>query len=386
MKSVLAPHRVLDQHHLFDSQDLFDSVLDEFVLPDLPEAVGYRLHAVAPGPEPQSGGMTAAAPTAPAGGAVVTIDQGGMVFNLIYDAAAMKAPAAIRAGIEQAAAMLSGAITDRITVNFQVDVSGTGRGADGGPDSVWGLSYSKVHDLLSGSAAAGDRTFASLPSGSSIDGRSLITVTGAQVKLFTLYDPELKVTDDPTKPANVHLNPNDPTTDDAGIHLDADVPNPVAVALHELTNGLGRMQLAPSEDLPPIFDFYRYTAPGVRLYSTQSSTSPAAYFSLDGGKTKLADYGQTSDPADFLNTGVQGPRDPFNEFGNEKSFQFLTMVDLAQIHAIGFHTIIPGLAVAHAVGHGADLASAHPVGGLGLDAQLQSLAHSAVLHDGFHLV
>ena len=386
MKSALAPHRVLDQHHLFDAQDLFDSMLDGFVFPDLPEAVGYRLHAVSSGPGPQSGGMAAETPAAPAGGAVVTIDQGGMVFNLIYDADAMKAPAAIRAGIEQAAAMLSGVITDRITVNFQVDVSGTGRGADGGPDSVWGLSYSKVHDLLSGSATAGDRTFASLPSGSSIDGKSVITLTMAQAKLFTLYDPKLLVMNDPTKAPNVHLNPNDPTTDDAGIHLDADVSNPVAVALHELTHGLGRMQLAPSENLPPIFDFYRYTAPGVRLYSKEASTAPAAYFSLDGGKTKLADYGQTSDTSDFLNTGVQGPQDPFNEHYNEKTLQSLTAVDLAQLHAIGFHTIIPGWALAHAAGHGADLASAHAAGGLSLDAQLQSLAHPAVLHDGFHLV
>ena len=44
------------------------------------------------------------------------------------------------------------------------------------------------------------------------------------------------------------------------------------------------------------------------------ATAPAAYFSLDGGTTKLADYGQTSDASDFLNSGVQGSNDPFNEF------------------------------------------------------------------------
>jgi hypothetical protein len=29
--------------------------------------------------------------------------------------------------------------------------------------------------------------------------------------------------------------------------------------------------------------------------------------------SKLVDFGQMSDPGDFLNTGVQGPNDPFNE-------------------------------------------------------------------------
>jgi serralysin len=67
------------------------------------------------------------------------------------------------------------------------------------------------------------------------------------------------------------------------------------------------------------------------------STAPAAYFSLDGGNTKIADYGQTSDPSDFLNIGVQGPNDPFNEFYSNSTLQQLTAIDLKQLDAQGLN-------------------------------------------------
>ena len=59
---------------------------------------------------------------------------------------------------------------------------------------------------------------------------------------------------------------------------------------------------------------------------------------MDGGLTKLADLGQRSDPSDFLNSGVQGPNDPFNEYYTSTTTQGLTKVDLAMLDALGFHT------------------------------------------------
>ena len=52
-----------------------------------------------------------------------------------FDAAAMAAPASFRAGIEQAASILSATITNKITVNINIDYSGTGGGAAAGPDN-----------------------------------------------------------------------------------------------------------------------------------------------------------------------------------------------------------------------------------------------------------
>src|SRR5205085_4326599 len=140
----------------------------------------------------------------------------------------------------------------------------------------------------------GDTTFNALPSGSTIQGQSSVAVWNAQLKLWGL------------------LSANDTTTDDGSATFATDI-NPnllVGVALHELTHAMGRV---PYGSQPDVFDFYRFTSAGTRLFQG-SATAPAAYYSLDGGVTKIADYGRTSDSSDFLNSGVQGSKDPFNEF------------------------------------------------------------------------
>jgi hypothetical protein len=100
---------------------------------------------------------------------------------------------------------------------------------------------------------------------------------------------------------------------------------------------MGRVPYGPQ---PDIFDLFRFTGTGTRLFQG-GATAPAAYFSLDGGNTKVADYGRTSDPSDFLNSGVQGPNDPFNEFYNGSTSQQLTATDLKQLDALGFHLAGP---------------------------------------------
>jgi hypothetical protein len=59
---------------------------------------------------------------------------------------------------------------------------------------------------------------------------------------------------------------------------------------------------------------------------------------VDGGNTKLADFGQYSDPSDFLNSGLQGGNDPFNEYYTSSTSQVLTNVDKELLDALGFHT------------------------------------------------
>src|SRR5258708_29990916 len=225
---------------------------------------------------------------------VVSLTPGGIIINLLFDAAAMAAPASFRAGIQQAASILTGAISDKITVNIKIDYSGTGGGAAAGADNGLYESYSSVRADLINNATAGDATFNALPGGSSIQGQSSVAVWNAQLKLFGL------------------LGPNDTATDDGSATFATDIaPNLlVGVALHELTHALGRVPYGPQ---PDIFDLFRFTSPGTRLFQN-GSTAPASYFSLDGGVTKLADFGQRSDPSDFLNSGVQGPNDLFDEF------------------------------------------------------------------------
>ncbi|MDA9437550.1 hypothetical protein XH98_00165, partial [Bradyrhizobium sp. CCBAU 51745] len=238
-------------------------------------------------------------------------------MNLILDAAAQAAPASFKSGLQQAVAILAANLTDKITVNINIDYSGTGGGAAAGPDSGLYENYSWVHSQLVNNATPGDTTFNSLPSGTAIQGQSNVAVWNAQLKLWGV------------------IGANDTTTDDASAYFSTDI-NPnllVGVALHELTHAMGRV---PYGAAPDVFDFYRFTSPGAHLFSG-AQTAPAAYFSLDGGNTKLADYGQSSDPSDFLNNGVQGPNDPFNEYYTSSTIQGLTAIDLKQLDALGFH-------------------------------------------------
>lgn len=106
-------------HNLLDPSDHSDGVWDRSFLPALPPQM--RMPDSSPPPTP-----------------IVLPASGDLTINLIYDAAAMAAPASFRVGIQQAAALLSAAISDKITPNLQVDYSGTGGGAAAGPDLVNG--------------------------------------------------------------------------------------------------------------------------------------------------------------------------------------------------------------------------------------------------------
>src|SRR3954447_16643275 len=258
---------------------------------------------------------SAGTPGGPDSGVAVT--SGGITINVIYDAAALAAPASFRDGIQQAVSIMAAAISDKITVNIKVDYSGTGRGAAAGPDHGLFQSYSSIRADLINNATPGDSAFNALAAGSSIQGQSSVAVWNAQLKLWGL------------------LGANDLTTDDgsATFAIDIDPNLLVGVALHELTHAMGRVPYGPQ---PDIFDLFRFTAAGTRLFQGGAS-APAAYFSLDGGISKLADYGRTSDASDFLNSGVQGGADPFNEFYNGGTSQQLTAADLKQLAALGFH-------------------------------------------------
>ncbi|WP_426419440.1 NF038122 family metalloprotease [Bradyrhizobium genosp. A] len=263
-----------------------------------------------------SGGSSSGSTT----GSVISAASGGITINLILDAAAQAAPTSFKNGLLQAVSILAANITDKITVNINIDYSGTGGGAAAGPDSGDYESYAWTRSELVNHASTGGTTFNSLPTGTSIQGQSNVAVWNAELKLWGV------------------LGANDTTTDDASANFSTDINSNllVGVALHELTHAMGRI---PYGSAPDIFDLFRFTSPGVRLFQG-GATAPAAYFSLDGGVTKLADYGRSSDPSDFLNSGVQGSNDPFNEYYTSTTLQGLTSVDLKQLDALGFHLAV----------------------------------------------
>ena len=257
------------------------------------------------------------------GSSVSVTSSSGFTINLIYDAAAMAAPASFRAGIEQAAAILSATISNKITININIDYSGTGGGAFGGPSGGQFISYPTVRGDLIADAAPNDTSFNALPTSSTIQGQSQVVVWNAQLKLLGLLSPTATGADGNASFAT-DINPN----------------LLVGVALHELTHAMGRVPYGqPDGPQPDIFDFYRFTSAGTRLFTDNMPAAPS-YFSLNGGTTKLADFGVSSDPSDFLNSGAQGGTDPFDEFYTSSTLQTLTAVDKQILDALGFNTLI----------------------------------------------
>jgi hypothetical protein len=249
---------------------------------------------------------------------------GGFHINLSFDAAALAAPQSFRDGITAAAQMIEATLSDNITVNLKIHYKGTGGGAFAGPAGGGFLTYSDVRSFLLANAGPGDHTFDALPNTAKIQGQGNVVVWDAQLKLFGFAV-------------------SDSFDGSATFATDIDPSLLVGVALHELTHAMGRVPYgspdspAPGDTATPdIFNLFRFTGAGNYFFDDNLPTS-ASYFSIDGGTTKLADYGRKSDPSDFLNTGVQGPDDPFNEFYSGGTIQSLSIIDIMQMIALGFH-------------------------------------------------
>jgi hypothetical protein len=255
-------------------------------------------------------------------------------LNLEFDSQAQSAPAGFEAAMQEAANILDALVVNDITVNIAVgygELNGnayTSTGiASASPNVVYQDSYSQVRQDLANNDPS---TVTALPNTTSIDDDKLIDIFGAQAKAFG----QISATD---------------STVDGYMGVGTGVPqaNWVGVALHELTHAMGRVPGTNPGPDPDIFDLFRFLSPGNRLLASSATPSAAAYFSLDGGQTDLADYGISSDPSDFLNPAVdhsnpkapasnRTPDDPFNENYVGGTYQYLTNVDLQQLNALGF--------------------------------------------------
>jgi len=262
-----------------------------------------------------------------------------MNINLIFDAAASAntpAAAAFRATMQQAANILDSTFTDNITVNINVDYSGTGGGAAAGPDNGVYISYATVYNYLTGTASPGDSSFDSLPVPGSANAPTEVAVWNAQLKAMSAAGYL-------TPGMAGYVSPTSTSTDDGSATFATDIQSNLllGVALHELTHAMGRV---PYSD-PDIMELDRFSSAGTRVYDGNVPASEASYFSINGGKTEWAQYGINSDPSDFLNAANYGgdgsspltPTDPFNQYYTGSTLQSLTPADLEQMDILGFH-------------------------------------------------
>ena len=224
-----------------------------------------------------------------------------MILNLIYDAFALAAPQSFRDGMATAASILMGAIYDNITINIGV---GYGEYNNGplflnqnislGGDSSFG-TYSNLRALLvSHETSAADVTSVNaLPNTTTLNGQSSFVIGTAEARALGAL------------PANNG-------TVDGLVGMGTNFTGSVLIggALHELTHAMGRVPGASGLSL------FRYTSQGNHLFAG-GTPAAASYFSIDGGVTKLADFGVSSDPSDFLNLPGSNLTPLFSSHGAE---------------------------------------------------------------------
>ena len=255
-----------------------------------------------------------------------------MIINLVYDSSAQAAPQSFRDGMQSAATQLQNAFSNNITVNIAVsygqlngvtlqnqnesfgDIGYSGNGTEGVGISE---SYQNLRSLLANHETSADDVTSvnALPNTTSLQGHSSFVIGGAQAKALGVTAANASGID-----GQVWM----------GSSFTGNVL--IAGALHEITHAMGRIT---GDSL----DLFRYSdaSPTTHVFGFATPAQPA-FFSINGGTTKLADFGINSDPSDFLNGGIQGT-DPFNETVGGSA---LTAVDLKIMNVLGF-----SLAAAH---------------------------------------
>ena len=250
-----------------------------------------------------------------------------MRIKLIYDVQALAAPPSFRHGMHVAAKVLEATFTNNITI--KIDVGYGEVAGDPIPDGTgvcepvgYGISYSDLRKYLAMTAtSSADRiSVHSLPKGSSLEGHSDLPSLFPQAKAFGLRF--------------VDHNPDGYV----GIGTGFTGNSLVGAALHELTHAMGRVVGGWSLDL------FRFNENGLGHHVFDTNVpSKAAYFSINSGKTELADFGIHSDPSDFLNPPNSNltPHDPFDE---HLGGTVLTAVDINIMDVLGFNTVQPSVA------------------------------------------
>jgi hypothetical protein len=210
-------------------------------------------------------------------------------------------------------------------------------------DNRFFLTYSQLRQDLLTFGPPNFFTAANLPAGNSINGQTNFWISSSVGALFGFF----------TAPGVVDGFVGIGTGFAAGNVR-------VSAFLHEMTHAMGRVP----EDLTfggqtwkSELDLWRFLGPNNRLFNGANPNNTPAYFSLDGGVTKLADWGETSDVSDFLNNALTG-NDPFNEFvgslGNLTNLDFLITEALGYTHPTPTPPPPPGTTADMVLRHGAD--------------------------------
>ena len=232
--------------------------------------------------------------------------------------------------------MLDATFTNNISLTFNVGLASIeGKKmapTDGGLgnanfDAAVLLPYSQLRADLLASGQPGFFNAANLPDGDSLNGMSNFWISPSAATAFGV------------------AAPNRPPDGFVGINTTIAPGNVrVATILHEIGHAIGRLQtnLVSNQGVVSVsaLDLVRFISPGNRLFDGAPNAPTPAYFSVDGGAKKVADWSAPLSPSDFLSPPKSNlsPNDPFNDVVDSGGMELrkFTTADIQLMVALGF--------------------------------------------------
>ena len=246
-----------------------------------------------------------------------------MNINLIPDTSVSSAPSGFSAAVEAAAEIYDQDFPGNYTVNITYGWGTYDNQADptltnaqislGGSDILTDESYATVKSWLAASATTSTAitAVASLPADNTAfpNNANTFLVSSAQEKALGVFS-------------------GNASAIDGSIGFGTQSFNWAGLALTEIGHALGWLTDYYAGG-PTIADLFRYSAPG----QYQWNGGQPAYFSIDGGKTDLANFSTSFDYTLFTNVAAD---DPFNVGGVNSASETLSSFDIEMFNAIGF--------------------------------------------------
>ncbi|HWF07229.1 MAG TPA: NF038122 family metalloprotease [Bryobacteraceae bacterium] len=250
--------------------------------------------------------------------------------SITSDANATKIEASINAAISQ----IESYFTDNITVPIQFIKETTGLGNSS--TAAEEVTYTAYRNALIADASDSDDAgalFFDLPdqANSPVDGQADMLLTVANGQALGLNGPA-------TFDGTIYLNTSIMNFDRSNINLS--FYDAQSVVMHEMDEVLGlgsglNIPLGQRESRAQ--DLFRYSAPGVRSYS---SAAPSSYFSIDGGATNLVNFyqGAGGDYGDWKSVnGSPKVQDAIGTPGSVPAYG----VEVRDLDVIGYNLVTP---------------------------------------------